>query len=38
MTNHRSLSEWRKRADSLNEMEDWQGMIDWCLKWTKKNR
>jgi tetratricopeptide (TPR) repeat protein len=34
-TEHRSRTEWRKRADSLNETEDWQGMIDWCLKWTK---
>ena len=26
---------WLKRASALEEVKDWQGMLDWCLKWTK---
>ncbi|MCX5818469.1 MAG: tetratricopeptide repeat-containing serine protease family protein [Deltaproteobacteria bacterium] len=31
----RSQTEWMKRANALQQMKDWQGMLDWCLKWTK---
>jgi cytochrome c-type biogenesis protein CcmH/NrfG len=31
----RSQTEWMKRADALEQMKDWQGLLDWCLKWTK---
>lgn len=34
-TKHRRQTEWRKQAESLDEIKDWQGMINWCLKWTK---
>ncbi|MFO7971449.1 MAG: trypsin-like peptidase domain-containing protein [Desulfobacterales bacterium] len=27
--------EWLARAMALYEAEDWQGMLDWCQKWTK---
>ena len=29
------LSEWLMRAVTLEESEDWQGMLDWCRRWTK---
>ena len=28
-------TEWLKRAIALEELKDWQGMLDWCRKWTK---
>jgi Flp pilus assembly protein TadD len=28
-------AEWAKRAIALDTKEDWQGMLDWCRKWTK---
>ena len=28
-------TEWLKRAIALRKLKDWQGMRDWCLKWTK---
>ena len=31
----RSQTEWSKRAVALQQMKDWQGLLDWCLKWTK---
>ena len=31
----RSQTEWLKRAIALEQMKDWQGMLDWCRKWTK---
>ncbi len=31
----RSQAEWSKRAKVLFDMEDWQGLLDWCLKRTK---
>jgi len=30
-----SRTEWEKRAIALEQMKDWQGLLDWCLKWTK---
>ena len=30
-----SQTEWLKRAIALEEMKDWQGLLDWCRKWTK---
>jgi tetratricopeptide (TPR) repeat protein len=31
----RSQTEWLKRAIALAQMKDWQGLLDWCRKWTK---
>ena len=31
----RSQTEWFKRAIALEQLKDWQGMFDWCQKWTK---
>jgi tetratricopeptide (TPR) repeat protein len=31
----RSQTEWLKRAIALVQAKDWQGVLDWCLKWTK---
>ena len=31
----RSQTEWLKRAIALEKMKDWQGLLDWCRKWTK---
>ena len=31
----RSQTEWLKRAIALEELKDWQGLLDWCQKWTK---
>ena len=28
-------TEWPKRAATLEQMKDWQGLLDWCRKWTK---
>jgi tetratricopeptide (TPR) repeat protein len=28
-------SEWLKRAIALEKRKDWQGLLDWSLKWTK---
>jgi tetratricopeptide (TPR) repeat protein len=30
-----SQSEWVKRAIALEKLKDWQGLLYWCLKWTK---
>ena len=30
-----SQSEWLNRAIILEQKKDWQGMLDWCRKWTK---
>ncbi len=30
-----SQTEWLKRAIALEDMEDWNGVIDWCRKWTE---
>jgi hypothetical protein len=30
-----SQSEWLKRAATLEDRKDWQGLIDWCRKWTE---
>jgi tetratricopeptide (TPR) repeat protein len=30
-----SQTEWLKRAIAMESMNDWQGMLDWCRKWTK---
>jgi tetratricopeptide (TPR) repeat protein len=32
----RSQTEWLKRSIALEQMKDWQGMLDWCRKWTKR--
>ena len=26
---------WLERAVALSEMEDWHGLLDWCVDWTK---
>jgi cytochrome c-type biogenesis protein CcmH/NrfG len=31
----RGQTEWLKGALALEQMKDWQGMLDWCQKWTK---
>jgi len=31
----RSRIEWLKRAIVLEKLKDWEGLLDWCLKWTK---
>jgi cytochrome c-type biogenesis protein CcmH/NrfG len=31
----RSRTEWLKRAIAMQSMKDWQGLLDWCRKWTK---
>jgi len=28
-------TEWWKRTIALRSMKDWQGLLDWCRKWTK---
>jgi len=35
VTEGRSQTEWLKRAIALEQMKDWQGLLDWCQKWTK---
>ncbi len=27
--------EWLKKATALAESKNWQGLVDWCRKWTK---
>jgi len=34
-TEGRSRTEWLKRATALEQMKDWQGLLDWCRKWTE---
>jgi hypothetical protein len=29
-------SEWLKRSIALEKRKDWQGLLDWSLKWTKR--
>jgi|GEM_PF-601497 cytochrome c-type biogenesis protein CcmH/NrfG len=29
-------TEWAKRAMALEITQDWQAMLDWCRKWTKR--
>ena len=31
----RDQAEWLKRAAALETTKDWQGLLEWCLKWTK---
>jgi S1-C subfamily serine protease len=31
----RGHSDWLKHAMLLDKLKDWQGMLDWCRKWTK---
>lgn len=31
----RSETEWVKRTIALAQLKDWQGLLDWCGKWTK---
>ncbi len=26
---------WSKRVDALEAAQDWQGLLEWCRKWTK---
>jgi tetratricopeptide (TPR) repeat protein len=33
----RSLTEWLKGVVAIEEMKDWHGLLDWCLKWTKSD-
>jgi len=28
-------NEWSGRTIALKQMKDWQGLLDWCQKWTK---
>jgi Flp pilus assembly protein TadD len=28
-------TEWLKHATALEQMKDWQGLLDWCRKWTE---
>lgn len=28
-------TEWDKRATALQAAQDWQGLLEWCRKWTK---
>ena len=30
-----SRTEWLKRAIALETTKDWQGLLEWCRKWTK---
>lgn len=30
-----SQTEWWKRAIALEQLKDWEGLLDWCQKWTK---
>jgi len=34
-TEGHSQTEWLKRAIAMERMQDWQGLLDWCRKWTK---
>ena len=34
-TGGRSRTEWYQRATALEQMKDWQGLLDWCRKWTE---
>jgi tetratricopeptide (TPR) repeat protein len=34
-TEGRSQPEWINRVIALENLKDWQGMLDWCRKWTK---
>jgi len=31
-----SYTEWWERVIVLEKTEDWQGLLDWCRKWTKR--
>ena len=31
----RSQAEWLKHTIALENLKDWQGMLDWCRKWTE---
>jgi Flp pilus assembly protein TadD len=31
----RSQTEWLKRTIALEQIKDWQGMLDWCRDWMK---
>ena len=33
----RSHAEWLKRAIALDTTKDYQGLLDWCQKWTKSD-
>jgi cytochrome c-type biogenesis protein CcmH/NrfG len=30
-------TEWVKRGLALQNMKDWHGLLDWCLKWTQSD-
>jgi tetratricopeptide (TPR) repeat protein len=34
-TGGHSQTEWVKRTTALEELKDWQALLDWCRKWTK---
>ena len=34
-TEGHSQTEWLKRTIALENLKDWQEMLDWCRKWTK---
>jgi tetratricopeptide (TPR) repeat protein len=35
VVNNHSQTEWLKHAIALEKLKNWQGMLDWCQKWTK---
>jgi len=34
VTERRPQTQWLKRATALEQSKDWQGLLDWCRKWT----
>jgi cytochrome c-type biogenesis protein CcmH/NrfG len=36
VTEGRGQTQWAKRAIALENLKDWQGLLDWCRKWTKE--
>jgi hypothetical protein len=34
----RGQTEWWKRCVALEQLKDWQGLLDWCQKWTKSEQ
>jgi tetratricopeptide (TPR) repeat protein len=31
----KKIDKWVERANALNKLNDWQGLLDWSLKWTE---
>jgi len=32
-----SQADWEKHAVDLEDMRDWKGMLNWCMKWAKND-